>query len=301
MKDFCFFPSSREVCGEVTAVPLGFPKPAESSAELLTDGDLADLIPKISREAYKGTRGHLALFGGAAGMTGALVLASRSAAAAGAGLVSLGIDESILPLVAPQVNAFQVRTASETLARVSHYDALVVGPGWGAASNRGEFFRELWATDLPLVVDADALSVWAQEPRPVRSAPVVVTPHPGEFRRLGAGEPSVSAARELSRSRGVVVVLKGAVTWIVDADQSRVWDSANPALGTGGSGDCLAGVVGALLAMGLSGFDAATAAVVLHGLAGRDLAQRYGWFTADRIPEALAQRAAACMAELGPL
>ncbi len=300
MKDFCFFPSGREVCGHLTAVPLGFPHPAAHSAELVIEDDLADLVPRVPQSAYKGRRGHVALFGGAAGMTGAIVLAARSAAAAGAGLVSLGVDDQVLSLVAPQVNAFQVRSASETLSRVSRYDALVVGPGWGDG-DRAELFAGLWSTELPLVIDADALAVWNSEPRPPRKAPVVITPHPGEFRRLGAGEPSVAAARELARSRGVVVVLKGAVTWVVDADRGRVWDGPNPALGTGGSGDCLSGVVGALLAMGLSGLDAASAAVALHGLAGRDLAQKHGWFTADRIPEALAQRAAACMAGLGPL
>ncbi len=137
---------------------------------------------------------------------------------------------------------------------------------------------------------------------------MVLTPHPGEFRRLGAGDaPTVAAARSLARNRGVVVVLKGAVTWVVGPDgRGAVWDGANPALGTGGSGDCLAGVVGALLARGLGAFDAAAAAVALHGSAGRALASQGGWFTADRLPESIAllsysRNLSACAASLGPL
>jgi NAD(P)H-hydrate repair Nnr-like enzyme with NAD(P)H-hydrate dehydratase domain len=129
----------------------------------------------------------------------------------------------------------------------------------------------------------------------------VVTPHPGEFRRLGAGEGNpVEAAAALARERRVTVVLKGSVTWIVDpAGRRAVWDGANPALGTGGSGDCLAGVVGAFLARGLGAFDAARAAVVLHAEAGRALAEAGGWFTADRLPAALAR--ASCRTGAGPL
>jgi len=303
LKDFCFHPGAREFVGQPVAVPLAFPRAALPSAELLEEGDLTSLLPPVAAGDHKGRRGHVALVGGSPGMTGALILASRSAAAAGAGLVSLGIDPELTALVAPQVAAFQVRGAADLIPHSSRYDALVVGPGWGRGGDRVGLLEELWATDLPLVIDADGLSAWAKSSFASRRAPVVLTPHPGEFVRLGSGEAaSVSAAAALARSRGVVVVLKGAVTWILGPDGRRsVWDGANPALGTGGSGDCLAGVVGALLARGLGGFEAAAGAVALHGTAGRELASQRGWFTADQLPEALAKRSAACMAGLGPL
>jgi NAD(P)H-hydrate epimerase len=236
-------------------------------------------------------------------MTGALVLASRSAAAAGAGLVTLGLDDGLRPLVAPAVPAFQVRPPQELLPLAARYDALVVGPGWGRTDDRPGLLANLWDLPLPLVLDADGLTAWGTLSPGPRKAPTVITPHPGEFRRLGApGDNPVDAAGRLARDRGVTVVLKGAVTWILDPEGRRaVWDRANPTLGTGGSGDCLAGVVGAFLARGWDGFDAACAAVVLHAEAGRRLADAEGWFTADRLPRALAKVSAACRTTAGRL
>lgn len=303
LKDFCFYPGAREAVGVPVEVPLAFPRPAESGADLVEAKDLVSWLPPVSPTDHKGKRGHVLLVGGAPGMTGALVLAARSAASSGAGLVTLAIDAELTALVAPQVPAFQVRSASTWEALLSRYDCAVVGPGWGRTPDRPGLLKELWETPLPLVIDADGLSAWTAATLPARKAPVVVTPHPGEFARLGAPPSApVAAAAWLARERNVTVVLKGAVTWVLAPDGRRaVWDGANPALGTGGSGDCLAGVVGALLARGLDGFEAARAAVALHGEAGRELAARVGWFTADSLPAALAVQAAACMAGLGPL
>jgi len=282
--------------GLAEAVPLAFPQAAQPSADLLDAGDLASLVPRVDPGSHKGTRGHVAILGGSSGMTGAAVLAARSAAAAGAGLVSVGTDADCLDVIAPQVPAFQVRTSEDLLASTTRYRAWVAGPGWGRGPQRADLLARLWATDLPLVVDADALAAWANLPASLRSAPVVLTPHPGEFARIAAGPGSALArAGALAQDRRVTVVLKGSVTWILGADGRRsVWDGANPALGTGGSGDCLAGVVGAMLAVGLDGYDAARAAVALHGTAGQALADAEGWFTADRLPEALARISLAC-------
>jgi NAD(P)H-hydrate epimerase len=302
-KDFCFYPEAREAAGEVVEVPLAFPVAAAASAELVEASDLTSLLPAVAPGDHKSRRGHVALVGAAAGMTGALVLAARSAAAAGAGLVSLGVDAELIDPVAGQVPSFQVRTPEALLGLLGRYDALVVGPGWGRTADRPGLLSALWGSALPLVVDADGLTAWKALAPPPRRAPVVFTPHPGEFARLGAPEGhAVAAAAALARTHQVTIVLKGAVTWVLAPDGRRaVWDGANPALGTGGSGDCLAGVVGALLARGLDGFEAARAAVALHGEAGRRLAARVGWFTADQLPEALALTAASCMAGLGPL
>lgn len=296
LKDFCFHPANREASGDLIEVPLAFPHPASPAAWLLEGDDLASLVPPVSPHAHKGRRGHVAVAGGGPGMTGAVVLAARSAAAAGAGLVSLGTDPELIPLVAPQVPAFQVRPADELPELGSRYDAWVAGPGWGRSGDRVSLLERLWASDLPLVLDADGLAVWAALGRPARRAPTILTPHPGEFVRLGAGsEASVEAAAFLAAEKNLVVVLKGSTTWIAAPDgQKSVWDGVEPALGTGGSGDCLAGVAGAMLAVGLGAYEAARAAVVLHGEAGRSLARQEGWFTADRLPDTLARIALAC-------
>ncbi|HTH13144.1 MAG TPA: NAD(P)H-hydrate dehydratase [Spirochaetia bacterium] len=303
LKDFCFFPDLRPRVGVPVEVPLAFPRGAEPIAQILEASDLPGLLPPVLPTDHKGRRGHVALVGGAPGMTGALVLASRSAAAAGAGLVTLGLDQELRALVAPAVPAFQVRSPGELPGLADRFHALVVGPGWGRTDDRPGVLAKLWDLRLPLVLDADGLVAWESLSPGPRGAPTVITPHPGEFRRLGArGSHPVEAAATLARDRGVTVVLKGAVTWILDPEGRRaVWDGANPALGTGGSGDCLAGVVGAFLARGLGGFEAACAAVVLHAEAGRNLGATGGWFTADRLPRALALVSAACRTRSGRL
>jgi NAD(P)H-hydrate epimerase len=302
-KDFCFFPANRPFCGDLVEVALAFPRPAESSARLLEETDLPPLVPPVGPHAHKGTRGHVALVGAAPGMTGAMVLSARSAAAAGAGLVTVGLDPGLAGLVAPQVPAFQVRDVAGLASLFSRFDALVIGPGWGKGADRADLLNAFWNTDLPLVLDADGLAAWVALGRPTREAPTVLTPHPGEFLRLGAGsEATVSAAGALAAEVNAVVVLKGSATWILGPDGRRsVWDGGEPTLGTGGSGDCLSGVVGAFLAAGLGPFEAAEAAVALHGLAGRTLGRREGWFTADRLPEELARTSAACRTRAGTL
>jgi len=301
IKEVCLFPAAREFCGTLEAVVMAFPRPAEAMAQLIEPEDLAALLPKVAADDHKGRRGHVGVVGGSEGMTGAAVLAARSAAAAGAGLVSVGCDETLVPLIAGQVPAFQVRSAAGLMERAARLDAFVVGPGWGLSEDRPALLGTVWATGLPLVVDADGLRAFQTLAPAPRAVPVVLTPHPGEFSRLTSQKPTargpIDAAAALAAQRGVAVVLKGAVTWTFAPDGRRaVWDGANPTLATGGSGDCLAGVTGALLAKGLGAFEAAAAAVALHGAAGRALADEAGWYTADRLPEALAKTAAACMA-----
>lgn len=294
LKDFLLEPTNRGGAGELVEVPVSFPRPAVASATLWNEADLGALVPPISRTDHKGRRGHVAVVGGGPGTPGAVVLAARSAAAAGAGLVTLGVDAGLVSPIAAQVPAFMVREAADLTTRLDRFDAVAVGPGWGRDPGRLALLSDLWSSALPLVVDAEALDAWVALGKPPRSAPTLFTPHPGEFRRAGFGEATVENAVAWARHLGGVVVLKGAVTWIVSGDHRAVWDGHEPALGTGGSGDCLAGVVGAFLAVGQDPFQAASAAVVLHGVAGRALARQVGWFTADRLPEALATTSLAC-------
>jgi len=294
LKAACWEPANRPACGSLSDVKLSFPRPAAPHAWLVEPADLAALLPPLDAGTHKGRRGHVLVVGGAPGMTGAAVLAARSAAAAGAGLVSLAVDADLVGVVAPQVPAFQVRTHDTVTPE--RYDAVVLGPGWG--QGREALLRSWTDTRLPLVLDADALGAWTPGRR---DGPTVLTPHPGEFRRLTGHDASLAVAQQWASDYNVVVVLKGASTWVVAPDRQWVWDGHEPALATGGSGDCLAGLVGALLASGCPAAEAAVAAVALHGQAGVAGALARGWFTADALVAEVARLSFACRTKSLPL
>jgi len=287
----CWQPLYREHCGEIGVLKLGYPAAPPQAAELLEVATVRSLIPRLGPSAHKGTRGHVLVAGGAPGMPGALVLAARSAASVGAGLVSILTDSDLVALVAPQVPAFQVRELTpEQMGRV-RVKSCVVGPGWGRGPDRAEALLGLLGLSVPTVIDADALVAWKTlqdgnlVPSGVRA---ILTPHPGEWERLGGG--GVDSAALSAQSLNTVIVLKNSVTWVLAPDGRRaVWDGRLAELGTGGSGDCLAGAIGGYLARGLAPYEAACAGVVAHGDCARGLAQESGWFTAEQLPNALAR------------
>ncbi|HPG86663.1 MAG TPA: NAD(P)H-hydrate dehydratase, partial [Spirochaetales bacterium] len=183
------------------------------------------------------------------------------------------------------------------------FTAALAGPGWGADERNAARLESLWDAALPLALDADALGLLATSCLARRCSPLLLTPHPGEFAPLAAvaagAQPDDPAALELAARRtrfdtaavvaetaayfGAVVALKGSVTWIGDPDgRLAVWDGREPALATAGSGDVLVGLAAGFLARGASAWDAAKAAVIAHGLAGRALARR-GFFEADAL------------------
>lgn len=302
-----YYPGWRPSAGRVLPIDGVFPRQGEPSAWLLEDDDFE--APALDADAHKGTRGALAVYGGSEGTLGAPVLAARAGSAAGAGTVTLIIRDDLYPLVAGSLEAQMVRPRSLGAGRAVH--AAVVGPGMGLDQEDRDQFRELWDGQLPLVVDADALRMLAEGrpgPRPGGAA-LVLTPHLGEARALlacAAGEigqealeragdriqyDTLSSVRTLATAFGAVVVLKSSVTWIGSPDGiPRVYDGRQPELATGGSGDVLAGVIGGLLARGVPAMDAATAAVLAHGWAGRRLASERGFFDAAALPGAIARR-----------
>ena len=269
----------------------------------LTQGWVAKRLPPRPARAHKGTFGRLLIVAGSLEYAGAALLAGLGAIRAGIGLACLATPEAVglrlLGLV-PELTAMLLveeapgltappgwrRLATEAPA----YDALVIGPGIGrqpATLRRARnFIGEL---RNPTVVDADALTALAEVQRwwgPIK-APLVLTPHPGEFARLmrlpegdalaGDDEQRAEAARQASARWGQVVVLKGAHTVIASPDGTMLRsDIATPALATAGSGDVLAGVIGAFLAAGLAPFDAAGCGVGVHGAAGLLAEDRIG-------------------------
>jgi len=298
-----YFQGNRRFAGRIIPVPGVFPRSAGLGAgmALLGASDLAASAPALYPDCHKGDRGALGVFAGAVGSTGAAVLCARAASAAGAGSVTLLVRDTLVPLVSTLVVSQMVRPASAPGSR--RYSAVVAGPGWGTDDANARTLDELWDAALPLVLDADALRLLASSARPPRCSPLVLTPHPGEFAPLAAlamGEdPSdpgalekatrrirfdtASILTEVSARFGAVVVLKGSVTWIGDPDgRLAVWDGREPTLATAGSGDVLAGLAGGYLARGSSAWDAAIAAVLTHGLAGRTAAAK-GFYEADAL------------------
>lgn len=266
-------------------------------------------------DGHKGTFGRVVVLAGARGYTGAPHLAAYGAARGGAGLVTVCVAESIYPIVAagclevmpaplPDGGSGVLTTAAlDTLGdRLRGAAVLVAGPGLGrAAATETAVLEVLRTLPCPAVVDADGLNIAAAHPFDWHDAPqpVVVTPHPAEMARLcGSDTTSVqrdrrAVAAAYARQHGVVVVLKGAET-VIAAPDGRVHVDTNRvvALATGGTGDVLAGLVGAMIAQGLDGFDAAVAAVTIHAQAGLLVQARRGRAGAlasdllDALPEA---------------
>ncbi|MFN7987284.1 MAG: NAD(P)H-hydrate dehydratase [Thermoanaerobaculia bacterium] len=266
-------------CGRVFVADIGLLPGAGAAGdpEAVTARDVAPLFPARAAAAHKGSFGTLGVVGGAWGMAGAAALAARAAFRSGAGKVVVVAEErsraAIHALVAEATTADALPPAGLT--------ALAVGPGLGTGADARALLEAALATGLPAVLDADGLNLLAGEPERLRgrTVPTVLTPHPGEASRL-LGAPTADvvsdaegAARRLAGRSGATVVLKGFRS-VVASPGGRVARvlAGNPGMATGGSGDVLTGVVGALLARGLPAWEAASAGAYLHGLAG-DLAR----------------------------
>ncbi len=288
-------PAVRPRAGTIVPIPGVFPRDAcsDSPDRLLEPSDLPFLVPALRPDAHKYERGHCLVFAGAVGTSGAAILAARGVTAGGAGLVTLYVRPELWAAAAPALAGEIVRPLPEDPSGIdlSRARAAVAGPGWGRDPGNRAVLRKLWDSDLPLVLDADALALLGDLDPPPRGAPLILTPHPGEAERLTGrtaedilGDPG-AILPDLARRRGAVVVLKSWVTWIVSPDGgTAVHDGMDGSLAVGGSGDVLAGLCGALLARGLPAFEAAEAAVLAHGRAGAEARQEAGYYGADALP-----------------
>jgi len=293
-------------------------------AVLLDDDIVARLVPERTKRGHKGSFGKLLVLAGSLDYAGAGLLVCRAAGRAGAGLVTLAVPESLQPLFAAKVIEATTMALPEddveevdpepALAKIldHEHDALVVGPGLRPSLAIADLLRLLLTVPEegspgPVVLDAEALRTLASADgwwdRVTR--PCVLTPHAGEFARLRAGSGHVPAddgdltddddARAAATSAAAVewrqvVVLKGARTVIAAPDGSiAMAPFENPAMASGGTGDVLAGTIGALLAQGLAPFDAARLGVYLHGVAGELVGERIGdaGLLASDLPDAL--------------
>ena len=285
--------------GEVRVVEIGIPRgaPGAAGAGLISDRVL-DGIPARTREGSKFTSGTVVIAGGAAGYTGAPCMVALGAQRTGAGYVQLAVPESAQQAVAlrlleavtrglPEEDGMHVAAGVEEVEGMAERaGAVVLGPGLGRSEGAREFARRVAASvDRPLVIDADGLNahVGSLESLRERPGPTVLTPHAGELGRLLEVDSDEISAHRLEHARaaaarsGCVVLLKGDDT-IVAAPGGPVAVSpgATAALATAGTGDVLAGIVGALLSKGMDVLEAAAAGVRLHVYAGLAAAERWG-------------------------
>ena len=251
------------------------------------------LLPDRDPWAHKGNFGKILLLCGSRGYTRAPALAARGALRTGAGLIFLGVPESIYqieavkldePIVFPlpdREGKLSRRAIPEILERLSSCDACLIGPGLGRGEEVEAVLRAVVTNcEVPLVLDADGINGTAQHKDLLCGAgcPLILTPHDGEFRRLG-GDLSgdrLEAARKLAVELGAVVLLKGHRTLITDGTMDYRNETGNPGMAAGGSGDVLSGMIVSLLGQGLPPIEAAAVAAWLHGAAGDLAAERLG-------------------------
>ncbi len=263
--------------GALRVVPIGLPQLDPE----FTICDAVDApVPDRSHDAHKWSVGSVAVVGGSAGLVGAAVMASEAALRFGAGAVRLVVPAGLRAEAAtghPGImttgiggsDAFGPTDAGLILEALGRFDVLVLGPGLGRG--RGTLVSELlerW--DRPLVLDADGISGANVTAIAARSAPTILTPHDGEFERLTGDAPTPQAAFGLAVDTDAVVLLKGNPTFVGGTERWAV-DSGGPELATIGTGDVLAGMIGALVARGLTPEIAARSAAYRHGLAGKHL------------------------------
>jgi ADP-dependent NAD(P)H-hydrate dehydratase / NAD(P)H-hydrate epimerase len=297
------FPGCRFV-GRLFVVDIGLP-PAfypvpEERVELLEAETLTPALPKRDPEGHKGSYGHVLVLAGSKGKTGAAAMTCLGALRAGAGLVTLGLPESLNtimevklteamtePLPEGESGSLGLAALSKIQSLSEGKKALAIGPGLSTSPETTDLVKALLGQirDLPMVIDADGLNALTDHSEGLKTLAgrAIITPHPGEMSRLTRQAVKeiqadrIGSARVFSRKYGIVVVLKGARTVIADP-QGPVYLNpvAHPVLASGGTGDVLTGLILGFLAQGSSMIEAACLGVFLHGQAGAWLAHERG-------------------------
>ncbi len=272
-------------CGKTEIAQIGIPDAVLEEIQPSTFHNLPPLwrehLRPLTPGDHKYSRGHALVVSGPANSTGAARLAAAGALRIGAGAVTVASPPGALLVNATHLTAIMVRAFKDAeefskLIMDRRCNSVVIGPGNGVGAATGRNVEAALESDVGLVLDADALTSFAGNPKPLfeairsRRRPVVMTPHEGEFGRLfRTAGPKLDRARAAAAESGALIVLKGADTVIAGPDgRAAINSNAPPHLATAGSGDVLAGMIAGLLAQGLPGFEAAAAAVWLHGAAG---------------------------------
>ncbi len=303
-----YLPAARPYCGEIRTIEIGFPKDVLSNGHLEQDGrnwrlysedDIKSLMPVLAPDDYKNSRGHLAVFAGSPGTTGAASLCAEAGARTSAGLVTLFADSAVYQLLSSRHRAVMVKEAADesVISGLKRFGAVSAGPGWGITGHDEIFDRIL--VEGRGVLDADALTILARKAAkgdvPDLGCRWVLTPHPGEFSRMMPGtdplEDPYLAITAAAEKFNCIVLLKGAVTFIASPNgKYAVIDGCFPKLGTAGSGDTLCGLIGGYAASGMELFNAAVLGVLLQLRAAKCCSSEKEWFTADDILEFIGRR-----------
>ncbi|MBA3610961.1 MAG: NAD(P)H-hydrate dehydratase [Rubrobacter sp.] len=296
----CVVSPGLEHAGEVAVVDIGIPPEADVEPSLVwTDAEsLRGSVPRIGGSTHKYSAGALLVVAGSRRMTGAAVMAVRGAQRVGCGIVLLATSEGASALLDLELTEAIVHGVPEDeqghpapdaldaiLELTGKATALVVGPAIGTGDGSRALIEGLLAgTDLPMVLDADAIPALAgSHALAERDAPTIITPHAGELGRLmDAGAKEVSARRlhfacAAAAEHGCCVLLKGADTLVVEGEHAAVNSTGEVALATAGTGDVLSGAIGALLSRGMDPYDAARAGAWAHGRAARLWLEDTGW------------------------
>jgi hydroxyethylthiazole kinase-like uncharacterized protein yjeF len=293
----------RMLCGEVVVADIGIPESVLPELKVLLRENARPALPSFDSSAHKYKRGHAVIVSGAKFSTGASRLAAQAALKVGAGLVTIAGHADELHVHAAHITAIMLAQTDTAMAlgmflNDKHRNAVCLGPAAGVGSGTCAKVRAVLASGATAVLDADALTSFARNPDELFAAiaehpgrPVVLTPHNGEFARLFSDLANVSEAkheraREAAKRSGAIIILKGADTVIASPGGcAAINGNAPPSLATAGSGDVLAGLVTGLLAQGMPAFEAACAAVWLHG----ETANRHGaWpLTAENLVDGI--------------
>lgn len=270
---------------------------------ILDHNAVLSILPDRDKNAHKGNFGKILLLCGSRGYTGAAYLAAMGALRSGAGLIFLGVPESIYAIEAVKLNepvvfplpdeAGKLSEAAlpEILERLPKMDAVLIGPGLGQSEGTFKVVKAvLENAACPVVLDADGINVICGHKDILRGRTnsTILTPHDGEFARLGGiiGDDRSAAAVEMAGELGCILLLKGHRTVITDGETIYINHTGNPGMAVGGSGDVLAGIIVSLLGQGIDPLKAATCAAWLHGAAGdlcADEIGQYGMIPGDMV------------------
>ena len=294
-------------CGEVIVADISIPDAAIQDENiplsLTTPADVRPHIAPRLASTHKGTYGHVGIIAGSQGRSGAAAMCARGAIRTGAGLVTVMTDADTAKLVHAASVESMTFSGGDVAEFLKNKSAVLIGPGLPDTERAYTWVREaIPAIELPLVIDASGLNAFAGRAKELnpKGSPRVITPHPGEMARLLGLETKdvvaerIDVARKAAQTSKCVVVLKGHQTLIADPEgHVNVNPTGNPGMASGGMGDVLGGMIAAFLARGVDPFDAACAAVYIHGFAGDLLKEEMGdtglaaMDLAERIPIAI--------------
>ena len=277
---------------------------AEYLATITNAGFIRQCLPVRARDAHKGDFGRVLLLCGSVGFSGAAILAAKAASRSGSGLVYLGVPKKIyaicaracysqivFPLDCDEEGRLCLSAFSQIEEKLPQMDAVLLGCGLGRGGEVAQLVRKLINTvNVPLILDADGINAIAPHTDILRGRtfPTILTPHDGEFSRLG-GDPKakcrITEAMRFARMCNSLLLLKGHRTVVTDGKRVFLNTTGNPGLACGGSGDVLAGILVSFLGQGLSAINAAACAAFVHGKAADICAARIGEY--GMIPEDL--------------